>query len=114
MESKTFEHTFIIDIDKNMGNITNNLIDYRRRSYTQCGSIPCHSSSLVETLITSMALQSQSNNILLQYSNSTIQIIMMSAQFIGKYKWFCHKLSIEWFSIIEVSFHGERDDRIEV
>jgi len=38
---------------------------------------------------------------------------MMSGKFIGKCKWFCNKLGIEWFSKIGVSFQGERDERIE-
>jgi len=38
---------------------------------------------------------------------------MMSAQFIGKCRWLCHKLDIEWLSKFGVSFHGERDERIE-
>jgi len=37
---------------------------------------------------------------------------MMSAQFIGKWRWFCHKLGIEWISNLGVSFHGGRDERI--
>ena len=37
---------------------------------------------------------------------------MMNAQFIGKWRWFCHKLGIESLSNLGVSFHGGRDKRI--
>jgi len=75
MESTTFEHTFIIGREKLLEKEQTTLLIDKSTSYIQCGSIPCHSFNLVQTLIT--PITHQSSNIKLldnDFKSQTINI----------------------------------------